>query len=121
MSKITITKILIVFGILLMLAGIGTSASTGVDTASGIQGGTIFLFGALAYYARKTQRIKTSKKWLVAEIISLLIILRFTIASFLSGQSYNHPITYFFVPLLVWGSWFFIFLKRNNQRSIKNE
>lgn len=101
MSKITFQNVLIVLGVLLLLSGMGSTANSGSDNSFAFVGGINLLLGALAIIARKRQSSTKSIKWLVVEVISILIILLTTVPSLRNGLLYLHPISLLFVPIIV--------------------
>jgi hypothetical protein len=100
MRWITINTVLIVLGIIFFLSIYGASDS------SSLAGGTFLLLGALARTARKKQRCSSSMQWLIAEVVSLLIIASSTLIHFARGDAYKHPITFLVVPFIVTIAWF---------------
>jgi len=63
--------------------------------------GNIILFGSIAYTARRKHHITPSKLWLIAEIISIVIVLYFTLLGVISEGWYQHPISFLVAPLWV--------------------
>lgn len=102
MSKVTISNVFMVLGILFLLSGMGSTVNGGSDNSFGFVTGVNFLLGAIAINARKKQSPTESNKWfVVSEIVAILIFLLTTIPSLFNGRWYLHPISFTFVPIII--------------------
>lgn len=116
MEKISVPKVLIVLGILLVLAGAGNQ-SNGGDNSFSLIGGVNFILGAIIYRSRKEQSKKKSTNWMIAEIISLIIIGLSIVPSTINGLWSLHPITFLISPIIIFGFYIYAFKKYKNLSS----
>src|SRR6266536_3510319 len=108
-SWLTVIKVFIVLGILLLISG----GSAEGQKAYGSIGGTIFLLGALVYKARREQyKNNPSSKWFVFEVISLLIIGTFIWRGFVTGLWYTNPVSFLIIPIVVIFTWIVALLRK---------
>lgn len=89
------SKITFVLGVIILVSSVNKAG----ETTAGFIIGNMMMFGSLAYMARRKQSNQPSTKWLVAEIISIIIILYFTILGIIGGGWYNHPLPFMIAPI----------------------
>ena len=90
------SKITFVLGVLILISSVKTTG----ETTAGFVIGNIMMFSSLAYMARRKQINQPSTKWLIVEIISIIIILYFTIlGGIIGGGWYNHPLPFMITPI----------------------
>jgi hypothetical protein len=100
------------------LLGIISASSSPNNSVNFVTGNLIF-FGALAYMARRKQNITPSKKWFVAEVLSVLWVAWLILLGILSGKWYSQPLAIVIIPLWIGIAYSFALFRRDKTKTVQ--